>query len=99
MQFFRIAFDKAVNNHNDIYVAHANGSQSMYTEIEHLAPGVVCANGFPLSLELDGWADDQACEGDTFETDEGFTVECISEDTFREETRQQDVPTYLLQNC
>ena len=98
MRFYRITFDKSVKKHNDIYVAHANGSQSMYGEIEDLVHDTPHTNGVPLALELDGWADDQACEGDTFETEEGFTVECISEETFREETCQQDVPTYLLQN-
>jgi len=53
-------------------------------------------------LELDGWADDQACHGDVFRTEEGFSVECITEEEFRKETGQRDVPTHLLKttyNC
>ena len=49
-------------------------------------------------MELDGWADEQACPGDTFETEEGFTVECITEQEFRQETNQEDVPIHLLEN-
>ena len=102
MSFFRIQFEKDKQNGNRIYVCHPFGSQKMYEEIEDIAPGAVHSNGIPLALEVDGWADDQAFHGDVFRTEEGFSVECITEEEFRKETGQRDVPTHLLKttyNC
>lgn len=98
MSFFRIQFEKDKYNGNRIYVCHPSGSQKMYAEIEGLAPGAIHSNGVPLALEVDGWADDQACHGDVFETAEGFSIECITEETFRIETYQEDVPTQMLES-
>lgn len=95
MTFYRILFD---DNRSAAYVGHPARTQNMYCAVERLSPGAIHTNGIPLALELDGWADDMAYPGETFETNEGFTVECITEEGFREETSQQDVPTYLLDN-
>lgn len=97
MSFFKITFEKSTKRRN-IFVYHVRGSQRIYSEIEDIAPDATHTNGIPLTLKLDGWADDQACPGDTFDTEEGFTVECITEDQFRKDTCQQDIPTYLLEN-
>lgn len=93
MSFFRITF---ANRRPGRHVCHRNGSQRMYAEIMEIAPCAIERNDVPLALELDGWADDQACVGDVYDTDEGFSVECITEEEYREETGQEDTPTYLL---
>lgn len=93
MAFYKITFE---DNRPDIYVKHFNGDQMMFEEIQALVGDAPARNDYPLCLELDGWADDMAAPGDTYETDYGFTVECISEEEYREETGQKDVPRHLL---
>ncbi len=71
--------------HNKVrYVEHHNGSQLLYCEIEEIV-GMLPnpCNDIPYALEVDGWGDDQACIGDTYEADE-FEVECITEEEFNE---------------
>lgn len=92
--FAKITFS---DNRRPQYAYHPRGSQVLFSEIDRLIPGAIHTNGVPLALEIDGWADDSAAEGDTFETVFGLTVESISEDEYREATGQEDVPKYLLQ--
>ncbi|MBR2093901.1 MAG: hypothetical protein IJ904_07705 [Candidatus Methanomethylophilaceae archaeon] len=96
MAYFRIDFIGDVRPPR--YVKHDNGSQCLYAEIDELI-GLVPhpLNDIPYALEIDGWGDDQACIGDVYETDAGLTVTCISEEEFREDTGQRDVPTRLLE--
>ena len=97
MSFFRIDFSD--NKKPSRYVKHTNGSQCLYAEIEeHIGLCPCPVNDIPYALEIDGWGDDQACIGDVYETEAGLTITCISEEEFREETGQQDVPTALLKN-
>lgn len=94
MAFFRIIFK--TKRHASVYVFHTNGSQMLYTVIEeHIGLKPHPSNGIPLALEIDGWGDDQATIGDVYETDD-LDVICISEEEFRNETNQEDVPTHLL---
>lgn len=88
MGYYRIVFDGGKWNgksRSPIYVKHWNGSQLLFCEVNELIGDKTNMWGYPLCLEIDGWGDDQACVGDVYETDEGFNVECISEEEFNEE--------------
>ena len=91
--FFKIC---STGRKETVYVCHRNGSQNLYAAIQDLVGDTPCpVNDIPYCLEVDGWGDDQAAEGDVYEGD-GFTVECISEDEYREETGQLDTPVWRL---
>lgn len=87
MAYFKIVFD---NNRwkgkyrSPIYVQHWCGSQILYCVVDDLIGDATNAWELIISLEIDGWGDDQACIGDVYETDEGFNVECISEEEYYE---------------
>lgn len=92
MSFFRIKTTAGKTT----YVNHEPGSQAVYDEIDRIVgekPHPV--TGVPQSIEFDGWADDQAYIGDVRET-EDYTIECISEEEYREETGQKYVPRNKL---
>lgn len=82
-------------NRGPYFVKHENGSQHLYEAVEELLPSTLANNGFPLSLELDGWGDDQSCIGDIYEHD-SIDIEHITEEEFRDATNQKDTPTALL---
>lgn len=94
MSFFKIHFK---GRRGETFVRHNNGDQRIYAVIDEVEPDLMMPNGVPASLEADGWADDQAAPGDGFSA-ETFTVDCITEEEFREATGQEDVPTHLLIN-
>ena len=92
MSFFKITFH---GQRESTYIRHNNGDQAVYAVIDAVMPSLILRNGIPASLEADGWADDQACIGDTFDGEE-FIIECITEEDLREATGQEDTPTYQL---
>lgn len=94
MSHFRITFR---DGRRPVCVRHRSGSQNVFTVIDEAEPSFTMPNGILLSLEADGWADDQACVGDTLESGV-LDVECITEEEFRRETRQEDMPAYLLED-
>lgn len=87
MGYFRIVFDDNQWNGRTrfpIYVKHWNGSQKLFAEIEDLIGFKENLWGYPICIEIDGWGDDIAYPDCTYETDEGFTVECITEEEYNE---------------
>ncbi len=98
MGYFRITAKNGTKTqlHRPIHVRHNNGDQILFAVIDDIAGLAPCpANDIPYALEVDSWGDDQATVGDNYDTDL-FTVECITEQEFRETTWQEDVPTALL---
>lgn len=83
-----------------IYLNHRRGSQEVFTLIDEVwGPELINPyTDVPEALEADGWADDEAFPEQTYysPTDE-FEMEVLTEEEYREETDQQDVPTHLLQ--
>ena len=91
--YYKIVF---TDNRPPRYGVHRRGSQMMAAEVGSFAGAALHTNNIPLWLELDGWADDDAFPGETFETEQGFSVHCLTEEEYREETGQKDTPTHLL---
>lgn len=92
MSFFKIT----TTSKEELLIYHYPGSQSVYEAIddlvgEKLHPGT----GVPQSLEFDGWADDMATPGDVREM-EDFTLECITEEEFREKSGLMNTPRFHL---
>lgn len=92
MSFFKIT-PTSKEGREAVYIYHHIGSQAVYDAIDDLVgekihPGTEV----PQSLEFDGWADDMAAPGDIREM-EDFTIECITEEEYREATDQKDTPT------
>lgn len=92
MSFFKIK----TTSKEELLIYHQSGSQAVYEAVDDLVgekihPGT----GVPQSLEFDGWADDMAAPGDVREM-EDYTIECITEEEFREKTGLTDTPRYLL---
>ena len=92
MSFFKIT----TTSKEELLIYHKSGSQAIYEAIddlvgEKLHPGT----GVPQSLEFDGWADDMAAPGDVREM-EDYTIECITEEEYREKTGLKDTPRHLL---
>ena len=78
------------------YVYHKPGSQAVFSVLDELVgdkPHPVTE--VPQALEFDGWADDMACVGESREM-EDFTIECISEEEYREGSSYKDTPRHLL---
>lgn len=81
------------------YVRQTRGGQQIYDYIEeHWGTDLLCpANDIPEAFEADGWADDLAYEGATYESLTGeFSIESISEEEYRQETGQEDTPTHQM---
>lgn len=92
MSFFKIT----TTNKEGLLIYHHPGSQAVYEAVndlvgEKLHPGT----GVPQSLEFDGWADDMAAPGDVREM-EDYTIECITEEEFREKTGLKHTPRHLF---
>ena len=93
MAFFKITFHNGTfrgKRRQPVFVHHNNGSQMLFTAVDEIIGDAPHNNGIPCAIEIDGWGDDQACLDDTFTTDLGFDVTCITEEEFREETDQKD---------
>lgn len=80
----------------ELFVYHQPGSQAVYEAVDELVGEKLHpATDIPQSLEFDAWADDMAAPGDIREM-EDFTIECITEEKFREKTGLTDTPRYLF---
>lgn len=95
MSFFKIT-PTGKEGREELFIYHQSGSQSVYEAIgdlvgEKLHPGTEV----PQSLEFDGWADDMAAPGDVREM-EDYTIECITEEEYREKTGLTDTPRHLF---
>lgn len=86
----------AESGHRTRYIYHKPGSQAVYSALDEIVGEKLHpVTGIPMSIEFDGWADDMAAPGDTREM-EDFTIECITEEEFREETGLNDTPRFPL---
>lgn len=94
--YYKISFD---DGRPDVYGVHRRGSQVLAAEIDALVGAAPHTNNIPLMLEVDGWADDDAFPGESFETEYGFTIHCLAEEKYREDTLQTDTPTFQLMSA
>ena len=80
--YFKLIDKHRTDGRVDIFEA-PRGSQVVFHKIQGIVGDKLHTNGIPLSLEVDGWADDSAFPGEIFET-EDFVLESLSEEEYLE---------------
>lgn len=95
MSFFKIT-PTGKERREKLFIYHQSGSQAVYEAIDDLVGEKLHpATEIPQSLEYDAWADDMATPGDVREM-EDYTIECITEEEFREKTGLTNTPRNLF---